>query len=156
MAESESEQKSRIAAALVVLKRDAKVFTLLLSIVIGVAGICGGLVKIGFSISHVIDQLDQHEKQIQKLTETDAKREAMLSKHDAKLDQVIQDLDQMKNKLQIPNTSRRYFPPMESEEGSVALPPKPHSKAGPFAGMIYETKATPPPQDSFMTYPTPK
>jgi hypothetical protein len=153
MAEETKEQKNLVAAALVVLNRDVKMFALLLSIVIGVGGVCGGLVKIGYSISHVIDQLDEHEKQIQKLTETDAKREAMLSKHDAKLDQVIQDLDQMKNKLRIPDSPHHYLPPMESEEGFVALPPKPHSKADPFAGTIYETKVAPPPQDSTINHP---
>jgi hypothetical protein len=147
MADETKEQKSLVAAALVVLKRDVKMFALLLSIVIGVVGICGGLVKIGFSIGHVINQLDEDEKQIQKLEDNDAKREMKMNMHDRKLDMVIQSQNLILNKLKIPETYSPYIPPMEREEGAVlTLPPRPHSKIDPFAGMIYETKSTPPPQ----------
>ena len=138
------ERKNKLAFVRDALKRDIGVFALLLTI-------CGTLIGIGRAVGSVIDKLDEHEKQISGLVQVQAKNAE-------KLDRMQRSMDQIRDHLQILELPQLFMSQPEGTLGTAVQPPplKPHSRIDPFTGTPWEAKATPPPETSFMNYPTPK
>jgi hypothetical protein len=103
-------------------------------------------------VFHAGERLKSIESDLAQMKAENASIRVMMEKHDRKLDEDSEILNilcfQFRCRASDPPRSTPSPYSREDMMGYADPPPKPHSRIDPFAGMIYQSKATIPPENT--------